>query len=539
VSEPGDDTKLDTGRPTPEPEPTGDHDPLRWKIAVSLAALVVLGGALAILQVDASAFESNTARQTTRTAIEALRANVVASTVDGLKPEFQAERDFLAFRRPLVAGAPTLGSAAGHPSASVATRGSLEVAQRSVPTLGLDPLFVRLETSAQELSLKQRALATTRIAWNDRSTQYTTVIAVLAAALFLVGFSLVAEGPIRRTAYALGVAIGLFTLAWGMWFYVLPIPSTPNAAIRAAARGAVLTDTGAYDAAVAQYDTALARDGRLAAAYAGRSSARLLGANPDYRVTRAVTAIGGRTIAEAVDDAKNAFRLDTRNSLAADLVAITSFYQRDYEGSLSAVDRSLAINRTVPDVWVLKSANEVALGDRAAARASLDHALPLLRDAALSDGARLLVSSYLSYLAWIARYEPARAPAARELANRVVALETRYTLARKLPPTPPTHGSASVRGLRYAGGKLMLRLRWHDLPTGTALSGIGYERPQRNGAWTQPPDLALFANVRGSGSRDIAVPLERACAPVRVRVDLYLNGVPTKISTGPGVQPTC
>ena len=85
----------------------------------------------------------------------------------------------------------------------------------------------------------------------------------------------------------------------------------------------------------------------------------------------------------------------------------------------------------------------------------------------------------------------------------------------------------------------MLRLRWSNLPPGTALSALGYERPLRTGAWTQPAGLALFATVAGSGQRDIAVPLEGSCKPTRVRVDVYLNGASSLSRTGPGVAPTC
>ena len=48
------------------------------KIAVTLATLLVLGAGLTILQTDASIKESNSARETTRVAVRAMSANVVA-----------------------------------------------------------------------------------------------------------------------------------------------------------------------------------------------------------------------------------------------------------------------------------------------------------------------------------------------------------------------------------------------------------------------------------------------------------------------------
>jgi tetratricopeptide (TPR) repeat protein len=536
-----DDTTRADGEPEPGPTEAEleERNRLRRNIAVTLSALVVLGAGLAILQVDASANESNTARETTRTAVEAMRANVVADTVAGLEPLLQSERDFLAFRRPLDAGEPSLASAAGLPGTGAQVTGSLRVARSAVPDLGFGTLLPRLQLEAERLTLKQRALATTRVTWNDRSTQYTTVIAVLAVALFLVGFGLVVRGLIRPATYTLGVGVGVFVAVWAVWIHHLPIPSTPDTAITAAARGAVLTADGSYREAVASYDKALAAKDDYGAAYAGRARARLLALNPDFATTRAVTGAGGPAFEGAVSDARRALELNDRDILAAAIVAITSFYQGDYERAVTAAGEAAAINPKVPDVWLLKSAAQTAAGNPAAAKASLERAVSLLRGTGPSETTRLLASAYLSYLAWVERHVPAEAATARELTDRVVATETAFTLDRTLPKAPPARGRATVERLRFENGRLRLRLRWTGLPAGTTLSAIGYERPLAGGAWTQPAGLALFATVSGSGRRDISVPLQRACEPTAVRVDLYLNGARTVTRTGPGVAPTC
>jgi tetratricopeptide (TPR) repeat protein len=522
----------------PAPEPP-ESDRLKPLIAISLSILLVLGAGLAILQTRASSNESNTARDTTRVAVEAMRANVVADMVAGLTPQLEAERAFLPFRRPLDPGAPSLAEAAGIPTSKAETAGSLRVAQQAVPALGAGGLLPVLQTEAERLTLTQRALATTRITWNDRSTQYTTVIAVLAVAIFLVGFGLVVGGPIRGSAFALGVVVGLFAAAWAVWIHALPIPSTPDSAIRETARGAVLTANGDYRAALAQYDAALRTADDYATAYSGRARARLLAVNPDYSVTRAVTDLSGRSFVEALQDARTARRLNSRDILATSLVALTSFYAGDYHQALSATDAALGINPKVPDLWLLKSAADVGLGDQPAAGAALTHGIGLLHGGAPSQQTRLLASTYLSYMAWLQRHDPAHTASSRTLANRVVSVETAFTLGRALPDHAPPTGMVSVSRLRFADGRLTLRLRWVGLPAGTALTGIGYERPLPQGAWTQPSALALFATVAGSGERDIAVPLQRACKPTSVRVDVYLNGAPTLSRTGPGVPATC
>ena len=510
------------------------------KIAVTLATLLVLGAGLTILQTDASIKESNSARETTRVAVRAMSANVVAATVANTRSDLQAESGFVPFRRPLDASIPSLAAAAGLPSPAGRAAAERRTAQRAVPTAGLAQMLTALGVSAERLTLKQAALATTRITWNDRSTQYTTVIAVLAAALFLVGFGLVVEGSIRRSSYALGVAVGAFAAAWAVWIYLLPIPSTPDAAIDAAARGAVLSADGKYLAALAQYDRALGADDGYTAAYTGRARARLLAANPDYLATRAFTDPTGHAVAAAVLDAQRALDLGGhRDLLTVGILALTDFYRGDYEQAVSATDQALTINEGVPDVWLLRSAAQLALGDHAEASASLERALAPLRGTVPSDRTRLLSSTYLSYLASVAKRVPTEAADAQRLADRVVALETAFTLGRPVSASPLAKGSATIEGLRYADGNLTLRLRWTNLPKRTALSGVAYERPLVHGPWTQPADLALFATLGGSGHRDITVPLRRACKPTKVRVDLYLNGARNRSSTGPGVAATC
>lgn len=530
-------------QPQREPEPAATEQPQadRFKpvIAITLSLLIVLGTGLAILQVQAGSRESNTARETTRTAVNAMRANVVADTVAGLEPQLEAERAFLAFRRPLTPRAPSLVRAADIPTSKAEVAGNLHVAQLAVPDLGASILLPALQTQAERLTLQQRAMAATRITWNDRSTQYTTVIAVLTVAIFLVGFGLVVGGPVRGAAYALGVAVGLFAAASATWIHSLPIPSTPASVITATARGQVLSGNGHFHAAIADYDAAIRHSSEYAPAYSGRARARLLAGNPDYPTTKAVTNLRGGLFNGALSDARTARRLDNRDTLATSLLALTSFYRGDYAQALSAVDSAININSKVPDLWLLRSAVDVGLGGRAGAAAGLAHALGILRGAAPSQETRLLASTYLSYMAWLERHDPTHAGVARGLANRVVSVETAFTLAARLSQRAPATGTASITGLRFAGGRLRMRLSWSRLPAGTALSAIGYERPLPQGAWTQPTALALFASVSGSGRRDIAVPLKRACAPTAVRVDIYLNGIPTLVRVGPGVAPTC
>jgi tetratricopeptide (TPR) repeat protein len=527
-------------------QPTDDdsqdgRDPLKRRIAVTLASLVLLGGALAIVQTDASVKESNTARETTRVAVRAMQANVAQNAILSVQSQLLGERAFLPYRSPLAQGA-TLLDAVGIPPDRAQTAADLREAAKGLPTRRAQKALDRLGFTAERRTLKQRALATTRVTWNTRSTQYTTVLTVLAAALFLVGLGLIVEGQLRRYTYALGVAIGLFALGWGVWVYHLPIPFTSDRAIADAARGEVLSNRDDFRGAIRWYDRAIAANGGFATAYTGRGIARLLAANPDYRTTRAFTGLHRHASedAEALRDINRALDLGGHRDFTGLLVSgLLAFYEGQYQRSVDDVDAALAINPKVPEAWLLKSAGHLALGQGAEAAATRQKAVDLLAAAQPSKRIRLLASSYLSYLAWIARYEPGLAGEARRLSDEAVATETAFTLGRTLSGSLPMRGGVHVDGLRYANGRLRMRVGYEGLPKGTAITGLVYERPLEGGAWTQPTDLALFLNASGAGTERFSVPLKRACKPTEVRVDVFLNGVPALSRTGPGVGPTC
>jgi tetratricopeptide (TPR) repeat protein len=531
------------GTPSDDTPRSNDEDErtrLARLIAVSLATLVAFGAGLAILQTDASIRESNFARETTRTAVRALRAHEATQAVLDVELGLQAESDFLPFRRPLDSAAVTLTDAAGLPPTPARDKRDLVAARESLPHHRISSVLNDMRIDAERTSLTQRALATTRITWNTRSTQYTTVIAVLASALFLVGFALVADGAIRRTAYAIGAAIGLFALGWTLWIYLQPIPSTDPRAIDDAARGAVLTEDGKYPAAVAAYNRALETQHNFARAYVGRSQARLLAANPDFPLSRAFTDIDRRATTSAVRDAERGLDLSGgRDFVALVLRAYAAFYTGDYAETMRATERALEINDRVPDVWLLKSAAEFALGDAQASAESRADVYSLLEHAEPSQRTRLLAATYLSLLQWVAFENPALAAPAREIADGLVARETAFTLGREPKKILPRTGTATVEGLRYSQGKLHLMLRWRDLPDGTALSVVGYERPIADGPWAQAPDLAAFATVSGTGKRNVVLPLTRTCKPTELRADVYLDGAPSSTTTGPGVAATC
>jgi hypothetical protein len=123
--------------------------------------------------------------------------------------------------------------------------------------------------------------------------------------------------------------------------------------------------------------------------------------------------------------------------------------------------------------------------------------------------------------------------------ERIIGTETELSLDRKLSRELPEGGSVEVDGLRYGDGEFRLRTRWKGLPQGTAVTLIGFERPAPGSGWVQPRDLALFRTLGGSGVDSGQVTIERACTPVELRVDAYLDGAFFGSFTGSGGGPTC
>jgi tetratricopeptide (TPR) repeat protein len=526
---------------TSDPELTGQKDDEeasgslgRW-IAISLAAITFLGAGIAIVQTDASVNESNTARETTRTAVAALRAGVVNEAGVLLEQDIAAERNSLQRKQAFIAR--QNGNVAG--PLSLAELASIIPQGGELPGARTAAELRRLSFNSEFLSLSQSGLAETRVTWNDRSTQYTTAIAVLAFALFLVGFSLVLRGPRRRIFFGFGLAVALLVVGAAVYIYLLPIPRTSESAIAATARASVESDLGNQERAIDLLDRAIEIDGDYAEPYARRAVARALAANPDFRVTGAVVS-SDQQLGKSVEDARRALELDEgQDFLALSFLATIALHAGEYERAISAAAEAIGINSEIPDIRLTKSAAELGLGEFEAAAESLDAARALLSGSDPSERTRGLIAGYLTKLEQVAHRTPARTQRVRRIEREVIANETAFTLDREVTGTAPPVGSVSVDELSYRDGSFRLRARWRDLPPGTELTLVGFERPAPGSAWVQPRDLALFRSLSGSGEQVGEVPIERACTPVEVRVDAYLDGAFVESATGPGGRATC
>ncbi len=506
----------------------------RW-IGVSLAAIAVVGAVIGILQTDASVNESNTARETTRTAVGALRAGVIEGSSELLEEDIDAELGALLRQQAFVAR--QAGNAA-EPLTSDELRGIVPEGG-DLPGVRTREAQRQLAFESERLALRQAALSETRVTWNDRSTQYTTAIAVLAVALFLVGFSLVLAGRRRVTFYLLGMIVAVAVVGATIYVRQLAVPETPDEAVAATARGSVAADQGNPDRAVVLFNDAIEIDGDYAAPYSRRAIARTLADNPDLRETGALTGEVA-VLEEAAADARRGFELSgERDLIPLAFAMVVNLYAGDYEDAVQFATEAIQINGQIPDFRFLKSAAEVGLGDADAATATLDGALDLLSGSDPSQRTRSLAAEYLTYLEQVAYRSPERANLVSQIEERIIGVETAFNLDREISGQPPNRASVEVEGLRYRDGRFRLDVRWEDIPPDTALTLIGFERPANDSGWVQPSELALFREIAGSGEESGQVPIERGCNPVEVRVDAYLDGAFIESFTGPGGRPTC
>jgi tetratricopeptide (TPR) repeat protein len=527
----------DTERPESEGADEGEQGVGilgRW-IAISLAAIAVVGAGIGVLQTDAAVNESNTARETTRTAVGSLRAGVAETGGRLLEQDIDAERGALYREQDFLAR--QSGEAAEPLSDAELT--SIIPKGGELPGARTEKELRRLSFDSELLALRQAALAETRVTWNDRSTQYTTAIAILAFALFLVGFSLVLRGRRRLVFYVFGIVIAVLTVGAAAYIFLLPIPETPDEAVEATARGTVVSEDGNQARAIESFDEAVEIDGDFAAPYSRRAVARALAANPDLQATGAVTG-SEDSFDESIADTRRALELGgNRDFLALAFATIATLYAGEYERSVEAGTRAIEINSQIPDIRLAKSAAEVGLGDTEAALSSLDEAAELLSGSDASERTRGLVANYLTYLEQVVYQVPERAQLVRRIEQRIIGNETSFNLDRDVSGKVPDSGSVEITGLRYANGKFQLRTSWNDLPPGTALTLIGFERPARDSGWVQPRGLALFRTVGGSGGEAGQAPVKHQCKPVEVRVDTYLDGAFVDSATGPGGPATC
>ena len=159
----------------------------------------------------------------------------------------------------------------------------------------------------------------------------------------------------------------------------------------------------------------------------------------------------------------------------------------------------------VPDLWLLKSAAQVALGDQAGATASLAAALKDVTDQR-SVGAHACAGIDVPELPLVRGVRPSLSSLRRRLGWPTRSSPERR-LSRSTDPVsrvPPASGGVRIVGLRYAANRLTFTLQWRNLPPRTALSLLGYELPLVNRCVVAAArSRALRGDSRKRGAKDL------------------------------------
>ncbi len=494
----------------------------RRRIGVLLALIAVVTAFVAVIENRAATNESWYARETTRTGVEAMAANVTRAAAAGVDTDLSANQDALA--------ASSLFSADAR---------AAERAQADVESLAVQPKLDRLTLDAQRLTLKQAAQAETRVTWNNRASQYGTVVTTLGVALFLVGFTLVLSRKIRPPILLPGILLTVYCLAWTAWIWQREIPNTPPAAIEATAAGNVAVADARYEDAIAEFDKAATRDGDYAPAFSGRSAAGFLGANPDYLATGAVTDVDSAEFEQSISDAERGVdESGGRDFLAFYLEALTSFYGGGYDATVAASQEALAVNPLAAQVYFLEAAAHLALGDDDATAASVDAGLKILDPKEASQANRILVADFVNELEQVRRAVPERADAVDEAITQIALAEAELSFG-SVTGKAPAGATVDVSTLEWKDGVLKVKAEYRGLPPDTPISAYIYERPAEGGAWVQPFEFAVFGKLSGGGTIDNSISAPRHCAPTELRLDVYAQGALVDSTVRPGVAATC
>jgi tetratricopeptide (TPR) repeat protein len=533
------DTGADTGDTgvgdTEVDEEVDEPDPYKRRVAIVLALLGVLGAWIGILHNDSGNKESTFARETTRTAVGSLRANVNQSTLEGLSTDLDAEQAALGVAASFQPGDPDTESAeavAADPQATDAA-GSIAPADR-------EALERELTVEAERLDLKRRALAETRVTYNNRTSQYETVLTTLAVALFLVGFTLVLNRRVRPPVLLPGLLLAAYVAGWAVWIHQRDIPTTPPEAIEAAAQGAMHEAFAEFEQADEAYTEAIDADDDFAPAYTGRSVVSFLAANPDFLNTLAVIDTEGEAAEEALADVEEAIRLTENNDFGSLVVSgIYRFYAGDYEGAVERLDAAVDINDRAPEAFLVLTAAELARGDAAAAERALDRGVGLLDVAEASASTRDFAADLFSLLEQVEAAVPERAPDIEATRDRLAAGEAGLVFGEEMSGEAPAGAEFTLDQAELVDDELSTTLSYSGLPDDSLVSLYVYEQPVEGAPFAQPAELARFVTLAGSGSLSGTVDVERVCRPVAFRYDVYVEGARVASLDAPGGEPTC
>lgn len=514
----------------------------RWKrgIALTLASLAVLGTWIAVLQTNAATNESRLTREATRLAAEAQSATVVEAGMAATLNQIDAEVATLGNRAAFLPQQ-DLATELGIESDPEQDSRRLAEAEQTVASV-LDAegsLLFDLQLEGRELTLTQAALVNTRVTWNARASQYETVIAVLAVALFLVGLTAVVARGLRPPLALPGLLLALACFGWALHIYNKPIPNVPEAATTATAEGQTYLENGEVAESLAAFDRAIEADDSYLPAHEGRALASLVLANPDVTQTLAFTYSDADAQADALAALDRALELGGDEDVTTLAVAaFAAIGASDYESAARSLEAAVALNDLTPGLQFVLSGVQVALGNEEAAREWRRRAVDLLGGTDESDRNREIAATYYTVLEKVAEDVPEQLELAQQLRDETVADEAALSADRAMTEAAFPEARFEIREASFEDDQSMIDVGVTGLPADATVTIIGYERPSPSAAFVQPQELFYSGRpLDVLGAPPIETP--RACHPVEYRFDFYVESELVESRIVPGGVETC
>ena len=496
------------------------------RIGIALATLAVLAAFIAFIQTGASSNEASSARDATRLASESETADVLSKGTQSGLEQIEAELGLLG-EREVFGETDDLAAQFGvelDPQRAEARSQNAE--DRIGTSLGeRSDLPAQLSIEAERLSLEQQLVVEQRVSWNAKSSQYDTVLTVLAVAIFLIGFTLVVGRNLRPPLAIPGLVLALICAGWALQIYTKPTPSVSQETIDATAEGRHLQSFGDPFGAIAQFDAALESTPDYPEALTSRSLARVLAANPDLSTTLAFTDTSPDVLEAAAEDVAAAIDNGADEDPTAWAVAsIIAVADRDWDAAAEYLEEGIRLNELAAELFLWRSAVATAQGDRDAALDWLQRARDNFGNLG-EERIRTLAAQYLTLLEFVSATEPDQADLAAEvLAIGVESLSRGRKDGALLTGASPS-ASIVAAMVGFADGVTSTNVELDGINDGDLVVVAVFEDPGAGNGWVQSPEL-FYSGPGGAADREggISIPTPRNCEPTAHRVDLYVEG---------------
>lgn len=344
--------------------PVGDelHDSFARRIAVAIAVATLLAAIVGFLQNQAATENGSASLRAQRYAIEASQALVLSQgrarvTVDAWSISLEQR-----VRASNIGQQLLYAPEAEQPRLEAAREAWIALADRTEQLSGIDlaaddgpmqdpafpsRLFANQTRDAVRLEALQDAANEVGEAWSGQSTTYTAVLAILAVALYLLGFSLTIDVRRAKQLFAVvGVSLVFVSGGWTASQVATSPKPVPDEAADAYADGMVALETAfddaGYLAAVEHLDRAIELRPTFARAYLGRATAAFSLGSPQQDGFLSVVA--DEALAASSSDLVRAYELGLDDTaLIADL-GFQRFLQ-GIRGDPGRLEDSIAFSR--------------------------------------------------------------------------------------------------------------------------------------------------------------------------------------------------